>query len=321
MKHGPKIIFKGYTSAVFLVLAVLFLGFVDVFFEVPAVMAEAYRTLRFAILVAIPVLLVFQFLTSFLESAKSGEEDGSEASQRGAVSREELRQIVREEYVALGGEQAEVLTDEKRAELLTSLKSSLQAQAGEELLTQLAERVADARAWAAIERRFRATKDRLERERQALSNRSNLNLILGVIVSLLGFGALLYFVVTYKALNEDAYAGLAEHFVPRLSLVVFIEIFAYFFLRLYKETLQEIKYFQNELTNVESRFLSLLAAANVDDKVLIGEVVRQLAGTERNFVLQKGQTTADLEKERLNQSALVEGLKAASGVAGKAQGK
>jgi len=39
-----------------------------------------------------------------------------------------------------------------------------------------------------------------------------------------------------------------------------IELFAYFFLKLYKSDLSEIKYFQNELTNVEMRYAAVRLA-------------------------------------------------------------
>jgi hypothetical protein len=41
---------------------------------------------------------------------------------------------------------------------------------------------------------------------------------------------------------------LLTEFSPRLSLVIVVELFAYFFLGLYKSNLQEIKYFQRHST-------------------------------------------------------------------------
>jgi len=56
-----------------------------------------------------------------------------------------------------------------------------------------------------------------------------------------------------------------EHFLPRVSLVILVEVFAYFFLRLYKESLDDIKYFQTEITRVEMKTLALTVATELKD--------------------------------------------------------
>lgn len=61
---------------------------------------------------------------------------------------------------------------------------------------------------------------------------------------------------------------LASHYVPWLTLVIFIEVFAFFFLRLYRATLVETRAYQDQLTDislhqvaVEVAWLSLEANA------------------------------------------------------------
>lgn len=88
-------------------------------------------------------------------------------------------------------------------------------------------------------------------------------------------------------------------FVSRLSVVIVIEIFAYFFLNLYRGGLQEIKYFRNEMTNIMSRQIALQAAMPKLDTDTIARIVLNLAETERNFVLKKGESTVGLEQNRL----------------------
>ena len=89
-------------------------------------------------------------------------------------------------------------------------------------------------------------------EVSALSRRGNLNLSLGIATTIIGLIILGYFVLEIDSIPEDKMAFIA-HFIPRLSLVVLIEVFAYFFLKLYKSSLSEIKYFQNEMTNAEAK--------------------------------------------------------------------
>ena len=94
------------------------------------------------------------------------------------------------------------------------------------------------------------------------------------------------------------------NFIPRISLVLLVEVFAYFFLRLYSTNLIGIKFFQNEMTNFESKFLALRAAEHKNDEASIAEVIRQLALTERNIVIQKGQTTVDLERSKAEKETI-----------------
>lgn len=85
-----------------------------------------------------------------------------------------------------------------------------------------------------------------------------------------------------------------------------IEIFAYFFLSLYKAGLSEIKYFQNEITSVESKYLALKVALYSEEKDNIKYVVEQLAKAERNFLLAKGQSTVELERMKSEQQSTLD---------------
>ena len=89
---------------------------------------------------------------------------------------------------------------------------------------------------------FEQTISRLREELYSLGKRSNLNLALGVVTTVTGLSILGVFVLSRTTEMKEV-LDFVKHFVPRISLVIFIEIFAYFFLRLYKDTLSEIKYF------------------------------------------------------------------------------
>lgn len=84
---------------------------------------------------------------------------------------------------------------------------------------------------------------------------------------------------------------------------MFVELFAYFFLRLYKTGLEEIKYFQNELTNLELKHISLIGAFKQNDKDTINSILVNLASTERNRIISKEQTTIELETIRIEKQS------------------
>lgn len=83
-------------------------------------------------------------------------------------------------------------------------------------------------------------------------------------------------------------------FLAKLALSVSANVFAFFFLATYRRNLSEIRYFHNELTNIQTRTLAVyVAAEKMLDKPL-ADALKALSATERNFVLKKGETTADL---------------------------
>ena len=83
--------------------------------------------------------------------------------------------------------------------------------------------------------------------------------------------------------------------------MLFIEIFAYFFLRLYRYSLFETKYFQNEITNARFKIVSLQACSREGTKATFDKVCLELAKTERNFVLKKGESTLFLRRDEIEQ--------------------
>lgn len=146
---------------------------------------------------------------------------------------------------------------------------------------------------------FETIHKRLEYETEKLARRSNLNLILGILITLVAGAGLVYIVFMHPlelgANPEEHKWRIVAHYIPRLSLIIFAQIFAYFFLRLYKTGLSDIKYYQNEITNVDLKVVALRAAMISPDPKDLGQVIRDLSRTERNFVLKRGETTVELE--------------------------
>lgn len=138
---------------------------------------------------------------------------------------------------------------------------------------------------------------RIQGELSRLRRSANLNLVIGTLTTTLAIIALGYEV--FKSdLDFTNTVKLLSHYVPRLSLVIFIEIFAFFFLKLYKANLQDIKYYNNEKTNIDFKIIALKTAINNEDKSLIKLSIEELIKTERNFKLGKGESTVELEKLR-----------------------
>jgi len=75
------------------------------------------------------------------------------------------------------------------------------------------------------------------------------------------------------------------------------------FLNYYKENLDDIKYFNNEKTNIDFKLISLKTALNSGNTDFIKLILDELVKTERNFKLNQGESTVELEKVKVESQA------------------
>jgi hypothetical protein len=145
---------------------------------------------------------------------------------------------------------------------------------------------------------------------QKLSRGSSINLVIGAFTTIAAVMILGIFIFEKQIDFSDTTEVLA-HYIPRISIAIFIEIFSFFFLKLYKSNLNDIKYFENERTNINSKRLALKFAYLTDNKDSINIILNELAKTERNFILKKDESTVNIEKlkiEKDNESNTVSTL-------------
>jgi hypothetical protein len=175
----------------------------------------------------------------------------------------------------INADETELLA-EHRKKMIDNLKERLKSVASEELLEDLKNQ-----AYAKLEldnkiemvsRRCSATIIRLKEATSALNFKSNLNLVFGIAITIIGL-VLFFSYVSDLPKDTNGPWPLAANFLPRLSLIIFIEFFAYFFLKLYKSNLLEVKYVHNELTNIESKHIALQTALLNDDQEAVSKVV------------------------------------------------
>jgi len=199
------------------------------------------------------------------------------------------------------------LSQSEKDDLLSKIKESLEQESATNILNELKEKITQDHKknirFSEINKHFRESFARLNQELASLGRRGNLNLSLGIVTTITGLGILGFYVFQQNSPSNDP-LQFTIHFVPRLSLVIFIEVFAYFFLRLYKSSLAEIKYFQNEITNLESKFVAIKESIASENSDISAKVISCLANTERNHILEKGQTTVELEKSKIENETI-----------------
>jgi hypothetical protein len=148
---------------------------------------------------------------------------------------------------------------------------------------------------------------RLNDKISLLRDRSALGLIVGSITSAVTLLILWLFISsTNKLLSPSSdpqviYTIADNHFflliiLPRISAVVILELVALAFFNIAYTSFHQIKYFHNEITNIEMK--SMAIEASQIEKVPI-ELLEELIKTERNYILRKGETTVDIEKAKI----------------------
>ena len=199
------------------------------------------------------------------------------------------------------------LSEADKQKVLQQLLTKFESEALNDYLVALKDSVSRQVRAQSLEERYQLTRTRLAQETKDLAERGNFNLVIGAFVALAGLVVLGY-TVSNTPTSSDGMT-LLSYYVPRTTLVVLIEVFAYFFLSLYKTSLTEIKYFQNELTNVESKHLAGELAQKTDDSQIRVTVIDQLARTERNSQNQPSKTQAEVPDQNNSLSALTDAVK------------
>lgn len=186
------------------------------------------------------------------------------------------------------------LSESDKSALLDALQKQIQSVSAEDVVKQLeakyASQLIEQTQLARVRDILNTMAVRLRQEIEVLSRRGNLNLVIGTVTTALAVAILAYMVLEQTAGLTDL-PSILTHYIPRISTGVFIEVFSFFFLRLYRAGLADIKYFQNELTNIELRAIALEAALANGTERSREMVTEILARTDRNL-WDRGLTTS-----------------------------
>lgn len=138
----------------------------------------------------------------------------------------------------------------------------------------------------------------IEKYIDRIQRNSIVNLFIGIVGTITAITILAFAILTNKQFTnlQDFFI----HFLPRFTFVVFIQLFAFFFLKLYKNNLEDAKYFQNELTNLTAKSSAIKISYLMGNTEKVAEVIKELSMTERNFKLLKDETTMGLERAKID---------------------
>lgn len=141
---------------------------------------------------------------------------------------------------------------------------------------------------------------RIRNEIKYLNKKANMNLTIGVITTAISI-AFLISMIFLTPVEELANAKGNElvkfsyTYLPRLTLVVFVELFSFYFLKLYRGNLNDIKYYHNEISDITFKILALKTTLMKDENSeYLKTVIEEFLNSNHNKVLEQGQTTVEL---------------------------
>lgn len=220
--------------------------------------------------------------------------------------------LCRENQRALENNSVNALDDEDKKELYDTIYAKIKNETSEDALRELENIVRANTILNDVKEYFSEMEGRLFQRAGSLNTTSFINLFIGITIAIIGISILLYFVFNtdYEYAQNNV---LLLEMLAKLGVSVGVEFLSFFFLNLYRKNLQEIKYIQNEITNIEAKKVALLMANELPVKYKF-KVINALSLTERNFILDKGQTTVELETLKYEQKEIYKMLKHAGGL-------
>ncbi|KEY40323.1 hypothetical protein ABEG75_19405 [Pantoea agglomerans] len=260
----------------------------------------------------LPVLLVvFAGLIGVLSNRDTSKTSNSfiaSARKRLSLLEEELASY-KEHNDNLQGDLSKYLNKEHKKDLYDMIHESIKSNVVDDYIEDLTSRIKKNNSLARVEDYFVDIKDRLVQRSNSLNVTSRINLFIGISIATIGISILLYFVFNMSYLKQEGTLIFVE-LSSKACVSLAIELLSFFFLNLYKRNLQEIKYIQNEITNIEAKKVSLIMSAELPDKFKF-KILDALSKTERNFILEKGQSTVDILQNKNDSTAVLNGMKIA----------
>jgi hypothetical protein len=164
----------------------------------------------------------------------------------------------------------------------------------------------------AVELEFRQYLFRSGAAASTAQRRPNALLFIGTIIALVG---LVFFFVTLPGAgrglivvqtasgqanpgHEDFWSS-GIQLLPRLLMLVFIQVLAGFFLRQYRASMEDFRYYESILRHREAQYLSYVLRKQSGDRKSMALFAKEIMEDRPLGMLARGQTTTTLEAQRL----------------------
>ncbi len=187
------------------------------------------------------------------------------------------------------------ITDEDRVVISNQLQELVRSSIPAEVLSGIDKKYGGAIrnevVSSSVSQQLNETRMRLSKFQDDVSRKATAALVWGLGAAATGAGLLALFILNGNTMQGASTVAEVFYYTMRISLVGLIEVVAFFFLRQYRATLLDAKYVNNEITNIEMRLLAMSAALKLGNATACSKILPEIAKTERNFSLKKGETS------------------------------
>lgn len=138
---------------------------------------------------------------------------------------------------------------------------------------------------------------------EKIYNRSGVYLLIGVLIAFMG---MIFFYTQTIFLKEVVNINtLLFLMLPKSGVLIFIELIAFFFLKQYRASMEEFRYYE-EIKRIREDNLAIVLLANElkADKVDFKTLVEKCNFGKRVGILSKGETTEHVESKKLEKDEL-----------------
>ena len=151
--------------------------------------------------------------------------------------------------------------------------------------------------------RFIQMSNRALQYAEAANRQSTFFRWIGIILSIAGLAAIGYAFAQNLQQFQNNPDLLKQHIeweilflrhAPTLAFVTLCEFLALVMFRYQSKSLEYMRYFSNEATNMDSRHIAFLSAMRFMDKTKFAKLIERLDATERNFIIGKDQRTLEM---------------------------
>lgn len=182
----------------------------------------------------------------------------------------------------------------------------------------------------AVEVNFAIYVRRSQEAARIAQRRPNALLFVGTIVALAG---LIFFVLTLPGsrfgvlMPEGAAANITTQdfwpvglqLLPRLLMLIFIQVLAGFFLRQYRTSMEDFRYYESVLRYREAQYLSYTLRKRMNDERALAKFADELLKEQKIGLLARGQTTTVIETQRAEQNEFTTLYEKLAGLINRAQ--
>ena len=173
------------------------------------------------------------------------------------------------------------ITEEEKAALLESLRVQFESTAAgniaEEIAANYGQTIVEQKQATRVREIYDGAVHRLGAAHASLQRRSELNLAIGSAITAAAATVLIYMVLIEPHPTGDL-SSVLTFYIPRVSTIAFIEVFAFFFLRLYRVSFDDLKFYQNEISTIQAKAMaieySLLSNSETGRLMVVGELAR-----------------------------------------------